>query len=51
MVVTVEDGTTKGSPEVSVFDLSRRTYTKWLNDPEVNFMWFPLDSGDVQPWN
>jgi acetyltransferase-like isoleucine patch superfamily enzyme len=44
LVVTVKDSTTRSSPGVSVFDLSSKTYTKWLTDPEVKFMWFLLDS-------
>jgi acetyltransferase-like isoleucine patch superfamily enzyme len=44
LIVGTKDSTTRSSPGVSVFDLSRRTYTKWLSDPEVEFMWFLLDS-------
>ncbi len=44
IVVAVEDATTGVRPGVSIFDLKGRTYTKWLTDHEVKFMWFLLDS-------
>lgn len=44
LVVGAKDDTTKSRPGVSVFDLSSKTYTKWLTDAEVDFMWFLLDS-------
>ena len=44
LVVTTKDQTTRGKPGVSVFDLNAKTYTKWLTEPEVKFMWFLLDS-------
>jgi acetyltransferase-like isoleucine patch superfamily enzyme len=44
IAVGVKDTTTERNPGVSVFDLTDRTYTKWLTDPEVEFMWFMLDS-------
>jgi acetyltransferase-like isoleucine patch superfamily enzyme len=44
LIVGTKDSTTRSSPGVSVFDISSRTYTKWLSDPEVKFMWFLLDS-------
>jgi acetyltransferase-like isoleucine patch superfamily enzyme len=44
LIVTLNDSTTRSNPGASVFDLSSKTYTKWLSDPEVKFMWFLLDS-------
>lgn len=44
LIVGVKDGTSESKAGVSVFDLENRTYTKWLTDPEVEFMWFLLDS-------
>ena len=44
LIVTAKDSTTRSIPRVSVFDLSSKTYTKWLTGPEVRFMWFLLDS-------
>jgi acetyltransferase-like isoleucine patch superfamily enzyme len=44
LVGTLKDTTTRSRPGVSIFDLSSRTYTKWLTEPEVKFMWFLLDS-------
>jgi acetyltransferase-like isoleucine patch superfamily enzyme len=44
IVVGVKDRTTAARPGVSLFDLANRTYTKWLTEPEVKFMWFMNDS-------
>jgi acetyltransferase-like isoleucine patch superfamily enzyme len=44
LVVASKDSTTRSRPGVSVFDLSTKTYTKWLSDSEVKFMWFLNDS-------
>jgi acetyltransferase-like isoleucine patch superfamily enzyme len=44
LAVAVKDATTRGRPGVSLFDLSNKTYTKWLTEPEVKFMWFLNDS-------
>lgn len=44
LVVTLSDGTTKSPPGVSLFDLTHKTYVKWLTDPEVEFMWFLLNA-------
>jgi acetyltransferase-like isoleucine patch superfamily enzyme len=44
LVVALKDSTTRSWPGVSVFNLTSRTYTKWLTDQEVKFMWFMNDS-------
>jgi acetyltransferase-like isoleucine patch superfamily enzyme len=44
LVVVVKDSTTRSWPGVSVFNLASKTYTKWLTDEEVKFMWFMNDS-------
>jgi acetyltransferase-like isoleucine patch superfamily enzyme len=44
LVMAKKDGTTRSVPGVSVFELAGKTYTKWLTEPEVEFMWFLLDS-------
>ena len=44
ILVGMKDRTTRRKPGSSVFELESRTYTKWLTDPEVRFMWFMNDS-------
>jgi acetyltransferase-like isoleucine patch superfamily enzyme len=44
VAVAVRDRTTRSRSGVSVFDITKRTYTKWFTEPEIKFMWFMNDS-------